>query len=269
MEDIPDFKSIKSLDRGVKWKIVFGNKIKSKREKIGNQWEFEHPEFQIAVHTIEPEINIVKLITNKEIDEHQGFFEKCAKDYRNLATELINRFAKKHNLDIDSDYPMNNLNPSEQFGYKQVGKMDNWRYAFHGFHCAFTNLKSGQHIEVPLMCGLEFGELDPYFFSGFIKSTEEYRPRPIEIYDDYSEGKRILDRMVELGKFEEIQSNWPNRKGIVVTDRDKVKVEIYNPEIELERDSLHRTKYRNNRESDFKTNINKNKLWSKLKNLWS
>lgn len=34
LDDIPNFESIKSLDRGIEWKIVFGNKIKSKREKI-------------------------------------------------------------------------------------------------------------------------------------------------------------------------------------------------------------------------------------------
>lgn len=230
LDDIPDFKTIKSLPRGIRWKIVFADKIKSKREKIGGQWKFEHPKFQVAIHTIEPEINIVKLITDKEIEEHQYFFEKCAKDYRNLATKLINEFADKHNLKIDSEYPMNTLNPSEQFGYKQVGKMNDWRYAFHGFHCAFTNLKSGQYIEVPLMCGLEFGELDPYFYSGFINSTKEYDPKPCEIYDDYSDGNRILERMIELGKFEKIQSNWPNRKGIVIKDREKVEVKVYNPE---------------------------------------
>lgn len=270
MEDLPDFKSINSLERGIEWKIVFENKIKFKRVKIGNQWKFEHPEFQIAVHTIEPEINIVKLITGKEIEKHQDFFEKCAKDYRNLATELINRFANKHNLEIDADYPMNTLNASGQLGYKQVGKMDNWRYAFHGFHCAFTNLKNGQHIEVPLMYGLEFGELDPYFFSKFIKSTEEYRPMPIEIYNDYSDGKRIIDKMVELGKFEAIQSNWLNRKGIIVADRDKVKVEVYNAENRLKEESLHMKMYKNNsRRNDKTNNSSKNKLWSKLKSLWS
>jgi hypothetical protein len=79
LDDIPDFKTIKSLERGIEWKIVFGNKIKSKREKIGGQWKFEHPEFQIAVHTIEPEINIVKLITDKEIEEHQEFFKNVQK----------------------------------------------------------------------------------------------------------------------------------------------------------------------------------------------
>ena len=67
---------------------------------------------------------------------------------------MINEFAEKYDVEIDSDYPMSTLNPSEQFGYKQVGKMNNWRYAFHGFHCAFTNLRSGHHIEVALMCGL-------------------------------------------------------------------------------------------------------------------
>jgi len=268
LNDIPDFKTIKSLERGIEWKIVFGNKIKSKREKIGGQWKFEHPEFRIAVHTIEPEINIVKLITDKEIEEHQDFFEKCAKDYRNLATELINEFAEKHNVEIDPEYPMNTLGHTEWHGYKPVGKMNDWSYAFHGIHCGLTNNKTGQRIEIPLTYGLEFGQLDPYFFTGFIKSTKEYQPFPVGIYCDYADGLRILEKMVEIGKFEYVNSNWPNQKGIVVTDRDKVKVEVYDPEVEEE--SLRTTRYKNNGGETAKTNDNnKNKLWSKLKSLWS
>ncbi|WP_428741136.1 DUF6896 domain-containing protein [Tenacibaculum sp.] len=270
LDDIPNFKSIKSLDRGIEWKIVFTNKIKLKREKIGKQWKFEHPEFRIAVHTIEPEINIVKLITDKEIEEHQGFFEKCAKDYRNLANELINEFAEKHNVKIDPNYPMNTLGHTEKFGYKSVGEMNGWKYAFHGIHCGLTNNKTGQRIEIPLTYGLEFGQLDPYFFTGFIKSTKEYQPLPVPIYCDYADGLRILEKMIKIGKFEYVNSNWPNQKGIVVTDRDKVKVEVYNPKIELGEESLRTTRYKNNGRRTSKTNDNnKNKLWSKLKSLWS
>jgi len=270
LDDIPDFKTIKSLERGIEWKIVFGNKIKSKREKIGGQWKFEHPEFQIAVHTIEPEINIVKLITDKEIEEHQEFFEKCAKDYRNLATKLINEFAEKHNVKIDPEYPMNTLCHTERFGYKPVGQMNGWRYAFHGIHCGLTNNKTGQRIEVPLTYGLEFGQLDPYFLTGFIKSTKEYLPLPVGIYCDYADGNRILEKMVEIGKFEYVNSNWPNEKGIVVTDREKVEVKVYNPDEELEEERLRTTTYKNNGGNSAKTkDSNNNKFWSKLKSMWS
>lgn len=238
LDDIPDFKAIKSLPRGIEWKIVFTDKIKSKREKIGGQWKFEHPRFQIGIHTIEPEINIVKLITDEEIEEHQDFFERCAKDYRNLATKLINEFAEKHNLGIDPESPMDTLCHTDKLGYKPVGEISGWRYAFHGIHCAFSNLKTRQHIEVPLTYGLEFGQLDPYFFTGFIKSTKEYQPLPTGIYCDYADGNRIMEKMVELGKFEYINSNWPNKNGIVVTDRKKLEVKVYNPKTEVKEDRL-------------------------------
>jgi len=270
LDDIPGFKEIKSLQRGIEWKIVFANKIKSRREKIGNQWKFEHPEFQIAIHSIKPEINIIKLITNEEIEEHQDFFEKCAQDYRNLATQLINEFAENHNLEIEPKNPMNTLCHTDKYGYKPVGQMSEWRYAFHGIHCGLTNNKTGQRIEIPLTYGLEFGQLDPYFFTGFIKSTNEYQPLPIGIYCDYSDGKRILEKMVELGKFEYVNSNWPDKKGIVVTDREKVEVKVYNPDVDLEKESLHTTRYKNNGGSATKIkDKNTSKLWSKLKNLWS
>ncbi|WP_193787274.1 DUF6896 domain-containing protein [Lacinutrix mariniflava] len=269
LDDIPDFKTIKSLKRGIEWKIVFGSKIKSKREKIGSQWKFEHPEFLISIHTIESEINIVKLITDKEIEECQDFFEKCAKDYRNLATKLINEFSEKHDVKIDPEYPMNTLRHTESFGYKPVGEMNGWRYAFHGIHCGLTNTKTGQRIEVPLTYGLEFGLLDPYFFMRFIKSTKEYQPLPVGIYCDYADGNRILEKMVKIGKFEFLNSNWPNEKGIVVSDREKIEVKVYNPNLELEEEGQGAIAYKNNSKNAPKSkDSNMNILWSKLKNLW-
>ncbi|WP_188112325.1 hypothetical protein [Aquimarina sp. RZ0] len=232
LKEIPDFKTIKSLPRGIEWKIVFADKIKSKREKIGNQWKFEHPEFEVGIHTVVPEINITKLITDKEIEENQDFFEKCAKDYRDLAIKLINEFADKHSIVIDSEYPMNTLCHTNKFGYEPIGKMNGWKYAFHGIHCGLTNIKTGQRIEIPLNYGLEFGQLDPYFFTNFIKSSNEYQPLPIGIYCDYADGKRIMEKMVELGKFEYVNSNWPNEKGIVVADRKKVEVKTFKSEVE-------------------------------------
>lgn len=249
--DLPDFNTIQSLPRGIQLKILFNDPISSKREKIGKQWRIEHTEFQIGIHRIEPEINMVKLITDSEIIDNQLFFEQCAKDYKNLATLLITEFAHKHNVKINPDSPMDTLCHSRRNGYEPVGEMGDWRYAFHGIHCAFRNLKTGQGIEVPLTFGLEFGQLDPYFFTRFIKSTKEYEPLPVGIYCDYADGDRILNKMVELGRFEIINSNWPNHHGIVVTDREKVEVKEYvseHPIIPEKHDTS---------------------IWTKLKRWWS
>jgi hypothetical protein len=110
---------------------------------------------------------------------------------------------------------------------RQIGTIERWRYYVHGFHCGFENTETGQLIEVALVFGLEFGDLDPDFFSKFIKSTPNYKPIPVDIFEDYADGVRIIDKMVSLGKFEKISSNIENHYGVVVTDRPKVKIKSY------------------------------------------
>ncbi len=74
--------------------------------------------------------------------------------------------------------------------------------------------------------GEEFGELDPYFFSGYILSTPQYVPIPVAIFSPHGDGHRIVKVMQQLGKFEEISSNIPGRTGVIVTDREKKKVVV-------------------------------------------
>ena len=258
LSDLPDESIINSISRGVRYKVVFSLEINSQREEIGKKWKKEFSNHQISVHTFNPEINIVKLITDFEIEQNQDFFEKCAKDYRKLSEILIRKFAKSNNLEIKSKYPMHTLNPSGKNGYDQIGMMNDWRYAFHGIHCAFTNQITNQYIEVPLTYGLEFGELDPYFFSKYINSTKDYEPLPIFIYEDYWDGKRILDKMVQLGKFEIINSNMPNTTGIVVKDRNKIEIHTYE-EIE----------YIPAEEINFEVNSEKKvSFWNRIKSKW-
>jgi hypothetical protein len=108
--------------------------------------------------------------------------------------------------------------------------MDEWKYYIHGFHCCFQHEVTKQYIEVPLVFSYEFGDLDPYFFVGFIKSTKEYSPLPVDIFEDYADGVKILEKMLSLGKFERIPSNVGNHSGIVVKDREKVKISVYKEE---------------------------------------
>lgn len=258
LSDLPDELLINSIQRGVRYKVIFSSNINNQRKGVGEKWKKEFPNHQIAIHTFNPEINIFKLITDAEIEDNQDFFERCAKDYRTLSEKLIREFAKVNGLKIASKYPMDTLNPSGRNGYDQIGIMNNWRYAFHGIHCAFTNQITNQYIEVPLKYGLEFGELDPYFFSKYINSTKDYEPLPVIIYDDYWDGKRILNKMLELGKFEMINSNMPETKGIVVKNRNKIEIHTYE-EIE----------YMPQEEIKFEVNLKeKISFWDRIKSKW-
>lgn len=238
IQDIPSIDKIKGLSRNKTMKVVFGKGILRKRESIGNQWKKELNDFQVGIHTQNPEINIARLISDKEIVDHQDFFEKCAKDYRDLATRLINKLANQLGIEIDPESPMDSFNFLKRSEHRpQKDKVDNWRYYIHGAHCCFDNIKTGQVIEVSLVNGLEFGALDPYFFTGFIKSTPDYQPLPVAIFEDYADGVRILEKMEEIGKFEKINRTYEGFFDTVVADREKVEVKIYKPEIETTKDS--------------------------------
>jgi hypothetical protein len=149
--------------------------------------------------------------------ELASFFEQCAKDYRKLATKLIYELASYFNEIIDPENAMHTFGKYKRG--RQTGVMGLWEYRLHGSDCEFKNIKTGQTIEVYLITQLEFGKLDHYFFIQYIKTTESYQPLPIEIYEDGPEGARILDKMVELGKFEKIPSLLSGHDFIIVTDR--------------------------------------------------
>lgn len=230
VDQIPSLEEIRKIPRSKKLKIVFEESIQRHRESIGQNLKKELDGFLVGIHTFNPEINISKLITEKEIEDNQIFFEDCAKDYRELAEILIFKLAKKHKTSINLDFPLFMTFNNFKGDKRRKGKMDEWKYFIHGFHCAFENTITGQNIEVPLVFGTEFGDLDPYFFSNYIKTTPSYKPLLVEIFDEYHDGYRINEKMLALGKFERINSNIENHYGIAVTDRIKVQIKVFNPE---------------------------------------
>ena len=230
LDEVPSINSIQMIPREQVLKLVFTESLDKKREVIGSKLAKKLDRFQVNVHWQEPEINISKLITDEEIEQHQVFFEQCAKDYRILAQQLIYQLAEKLGIQFNEAFPLLTFNLLKRDNSKCRGRLGEWHYYLHGFDCGFENIKTGQNIEVTLVHGLEFGALDPYFFTRFIKSTPEFEPLPVAIYEDYADGKRILEKMVALGRFEWINSNISQKSSVVVTDRNKLNVKIFEPE---------------------------------------
>ncbi|MFT6922972.1 MAG: hypothetical protein ACJA1C_001980 [Crocinitomicaceae bacterium] len=233
INDFPSVEEIQKIQRGIYLKINLIDSAQKHQQVKGEQLKKSLPNFSIGIHMNGSEINIKKLITDDEITEFQDFFELCAKEYGVLGERLINEFIVENDIPNHDGFPLKNLNG--YFGNKNHeprGKMGEWNYYFHGFHCLFVNRGTKQEIEVPLTYGEEFGELDPYFFSTFIKTTAQFQPLPIHIYDDYGDGKRILETMYKLGKFEMINSNLGGREGYIIKDR--IKKEVKQPEKGME-----------------------------------
>lgn len=217
VESLPSIQNLLVISREKPLCVVFSPPIQGLRESIGKTWKTNLPGFAVGIHLERPEINIRKLISDEEIEKNCSFFEQCAKDYRKLATSLIHSLARHIDENIDPENAMNTFGKHKRV--QPRGEVGLWKYRFHGAGCEFVNTKSGQTIEVYLLTQLEFGKLDPYFFIQFIKSTIAYQPLPIEIYEDGPEGGRILDKMVELGRFERIHSFIAGHDFIVVKDR--------------------------------------------------
>jgi len=223
IDQLPSIDEIKSISRERALKLVFKGNINKQREQIGQNLDDTLSGFQVLIHKIDPELNIVKLIKDKEIEDHQNFFEQCAKDYRRLGKQLVFMLVDKLDLNLNKDFPLDTFNELKR-DERQIGKVAEWKYFVHGFHCGFQNIITGQYIEVPLVFGLEFGDLDPYFFVKFILSSPDHHPLPTPLFEEYADGLKIIEKMVSLGKFEKIPSNVPGHAGIAVTDRGKVEI---------------------------------------------
>ena len=121
---MPSVDTIKLIPREQTLKLIFNSGAKSKRESIGNKLKKELAGFQVGIHTIQPEINIAKLITDREIEDNQDFFEQCAKDYRELGEKLLYELVDKLKLKLNEDFPMETFNELKQ-DKRQIGK--NWK----------------------------------------------------------------------------------------------------------------------------------------------
>lgn len=215
--ELPTIDFIKKIPRK-KWiRLLFHDAVAHLKTDFGNALAAQLPHALVYIHDVAPMINLEQLIPDEEIVANQDFFEQCGRDYNELAHALIDKLAVMLQVDIHSTDPHRVFIPFYSTDKKQ-GKLEAWNYYFHGYHCGFKHTLSGQEIEVSIVNGQEFGAFDPYFFIRFILSTKLYRPLPFRFYNEYEDGKRVLQKMVALGKFEQLNLN--AREAILVRDRD-------------------------------------------------
>ncbi|UNK16234.1 hypothetical protein MNQ98_17080 [Paenibacillus sp. N3/727] len=97
--------------------------------------------------------------------------------YKVIARELIDKLISETNQPEKSEiikgsyYLLSNadlLNGEEHL-------TGNWYFDVHGEHCMFENLETGQKLEVSLGSIDDIGNVDPYFFYDFLKSTENLK----------------------------------------------------------------------------------------------
>ena len=227
LDQILAIETLRATPRSSQLKFVFGEALQGERVSVGAFLRQHLAGFVIGVHLQEPVITIGKIITEEEVTANQVFFETCAKDYRALAITLMAELSTALGIEFDKDFPGRTLNPLKQDRSKGQGRLGKWHYYLHGFDCCFEHSQTKQYLEASIIHGEEYGVLDPYFFSKYIKSSKQYYPLSVEIYDEYADGKQIIEHMLRLGKFELINSNIPHRSTAVVTDRVKVAVKVF------------------------------------------
>ena len=162
--DLPGIQEIKSIPRGMAVKVIFGERVVSIRESIGKKWQKKLPEFQVGIHTVKEEINILKLITDEEIEQNQLFFEECAKEYGELGERLMKQFESEFDVVLVRGRPIVMQNTTGKKPFVSSGKMGNWIFSFHGIHCGFRNIKTNQQLEVPLNYGGRVWTVGPILF---------------------------------------------------------------------------------------------------------
>jgi len=102
---------------------------------------------------------------------------KAMDNYQTIAERLIDKLItetdqpEKTEIQAGHYYEIQNaelLNGQESLS-------DNWWFDIHGEHCMFKNLITGQVLEVSFADKASIGNLDPYYFYNFLKTTENLK----------------------------------------------------------------------------------------------
>jgi hypothetical protein len=112
-------------------------------------------------------------MNTQRILEFKEAIYDCAKEFRRDANCMMAQLASDFNFEIKPSISF----PKEVYRhYNNKGTFrGEWSFYFHGSHCRFENLTTGQVLEILFTHSPEFGYINPFFFLVYVKTTEKHR----------------------------------------------------------------------------------------------
>jgi hypothetical protein len=142
---------------------------------------------------------ITNSITTKFVESHINEFLQCFTEFDSKAHEMMDILANTFNIDLSDTDQIWDLkrNKSE----KQRGTINSsWDYHFHGAECAFINKKNGQHLDIKIIYGREYGVIDNFFLYRFIETTKSLTSQ-FELLNGESHNLRKVINVIKRNGF--------------------------------------------------------------------
>ena len=121
-----------------------------------------------------PETLCAIKMTAEDIIEHKNEIVRCAEAFRCDANYLMTELSTDFNFSLAEGLGF----PKDIYGHKYNNQgifRKEWAYYFHGSHCRFENLTTGQVVELNYTMRPEFGYLSGFFFYNYMATTERFR----------------------------------------------------------------------------------------------
>jgi hypothetical protein len=173
--------------------------IRSAIEMLRNEMPDDVVVFDAGGKEHERWVTVKRVISREQLLPHLPALAHAARAYRDLANDLMRKLTETLRLSDEE-------NKNRILDKRATGQLDReWDYRFHGTECRFTQRKTGQQIEAMLAFDGEFGVLDPYFFYGFLKSTDEFKALADIFPDSFHSPAHAIEMLFESGQLREVR----------------------------------------------------------------
>jgi hypothetical protein len=145
------------------------------------------------------------MLTVQEILEKKENICLCAKAFRQDANTLMQELADTFHFTINDcgAWP----GPVYKTRHNNKGILNpEWTFYFHGSHCRFENIQTGQVVEVLFTEKPEFGYLNGFFFYNYMRTTARFK-NLANWFGTYLNVYHAMDVLVVAGAFTKSSNN--------------------------------------------------------------